>query len=424
MNVATLRKGWCPGVLRPMPAGDGLLVRLRITAGAVNSHMAQAIAALAAEHGNGEIDLTQRANLQLRGVREECLPELTVALADRGLLDPTSQAEAVRNVMVSPLAGIDPDCADGVAMARELESRLRSDIALQTLPAKFAFAVDGGGRWPLGDTGADIALMAASSGQFWRVGLGGSSLVSRPIGMDGAISVVIRLAGTFLANGSKQGLRRMRDLVARDGATAIFATAGIAVAEPGGHGYQPVLPDAGCHQLNAAATIAAIGLPFGRIEAAQLDRLAVAAGPEASIRLTPWRLLAVSCSNEAAAIKLLAAAASENLVASASDPRLAIDACTGSPGCANASTPARKDAAQIASDLPGSMFRRGTIHVSGCAKGCAHRGAAPVTLVGRDGFYDLILNGGPADHPVETGIVTTGLANAVAGALARLESLA
>ena len=23
------RKGWCPGALRPMPAGDGLLLRVR-----------------------------------------------------------------------------------------------------------------------------------------------------------------------------------------------------------------------------------------------------------------------------------------------------------------------------------------------------------------------------------------------------------
>jgi precorrin-3B synthase len=41
----------------------------------------------------------------------------------------------------------------------------------------------------------------------------------------------------------------------------------------------------------------------------------------------------------------------------------------------------------------------GRLHVSGCAKGCAHPRAADVTLTGRNGLFDLGLNapaGGPA----------------------------
>ncbi len=39
------------------------------------------------------------------------------------------------------------------------------------------------------------------------------------------------------------------------------------------------------------------------------------------------------------------------------------------------------------------------IHVSGCAKGCAHPGSAPWTLVGRDGRYDLVRHGKAGDTP-------------------------
>jgi precorrin-3B synthase len=39
------------------------------------------------------------------------------------------------------------------------------------------------------------------------------------------------------------------------------------------------------------------------------------------------------------------------------------------------------------------------IHVSGCEKGCAHPHAAPITLVGRDGRYDLIRGGVASDAP-------------------------
>ena len=40
------------------------------------------------------------------------------------------------------------------------------------------------------------------------------------------------------------------------------------------------------------------------------------------------------------------------------------------------------------------------MHVSGCAKGCAHARAAAVTLVGRDGRYDMVLDGRAANEPV------------------------
>ena len=46
-----LRKGWCPGALRPMMARDGLLVRLKITGGIVPAGLARAIADLAERDG-------------------------------------------------------------------------------------------------------------------------------------------------------------------------------------------------------------------------------------------------------------------------------------------------------------------------------------------------------------------------------------
>src|ERR1700736_3433744 len=105
---APAREGWCPGALRPMETGDGLLVRLRLTGGILTTKNAHAIAACAIRHGNGLIDLSSRANLQLRGVSAETLPDLTSELADLNLLDPSADAEAVRNVVASPLAGLDP----------------------------------------------------------------------------------------------------------------------------------------------------------------------------------------------------------------------------------------------------------------------------------------------------------------------------
>ena len=99
MNAVTEVKGWCPGILRPMASGDGLIVRVRPRGGAFSLETAAALADLAQRLGNGHIDLTRRANLQLRGLIEDRLPELRTELATLGLLDPDTETEAVRNVM-------------------------------------------------------------------------------------------------------------------------------------------------------------------------------------------------------------------------------------------------------------------------------------------------------------------------------------
>src|SRR3954451_25275575 len=142
-----LVKGWCPGALRPMATGDGLLVRLRITGGIVPAGLARSIAAAARDCGNGLVDLSARANLQLRGVREETLPELTRRLAALGVLDANPAAEAVRNVVASPLAGMAQDSQlDIRPLTAALERRLAGDEALHVLPGKFGFVIDDGSR--------------------------------------------------------------------------------------------------------------------------------------------------------------------------------------------------------------------------------------------------------------------------------------
>jgi len=89
------------------------------------------------------------------------------------------------------------------------------------------------------------------------------------------------------------------------------------------------------------------------------------------------------------------------LIADPDDRRLHIFACVGAPACASASVNARGDASRLAR-VPLSECR--TIHVSACAKSCAHRGPAALTLVGRDGRYDLIREGTTTGTPALTGL--------------------
>src|ERR1700677_5133093 len=160
MNMPAV-KGWCPGALRPMESGDGLIVRLKLTCGIVPLELAAQIADWSRRSGNGQIDLTARANLQLRVVTADSLPDLQQAIADAGLLDDNPDGEAIRNVIASPLAGIDPAAfLDIRPIVAALEARLSGDPKLYALPAKFCFAIDDGGRFGLGDVRADIQFEA------------------------------------------------------------------------------------------------------------------------------------------------------------------------------------------------------------------------------------------------------------------------
>jgi precorrin-3B synthase len=133
MSAASQLKGWCPGALRPMLSGDGYLVRLRISGGVVSAIAARAIADCAQRYGNGLLDLSARANLQLRGVSEENLSAVVEALQAQGLIDASGEAEAVRNVLASPLAGLAPDAAFDIRPhLRALERQLGSTLFMRS----------------------------------------------------------------------------------------------------------------------------------------------------------------------------------------------------------------------------------------------------------------------------------------------------
>ncbi len=198
-------RGSCPGALRPMESGDGLIVRVRPRAGTLSVVAAVALARAAARFGNGHVDLTRRANLQIRGVTANALPGLQAAIDDLGLLDASPEAEAVRNIIVSPLAGADPsEVLDVRPIALALERLIAADAGLWRLPTKFGFVVDGGGALSLADERADIRLEAvrrdgqacdcdrtSTAQRAWS-----GSAVRAP---DDAPRMAIRAASAFLA---------------------------------------------------------------------------------------------------------------------------------------------------------------------------------------------------------------------------------
>jgi len=152
MSAASV-KGWCPGAIRPMQSGDGLVVRVRPFGGRLDAAQTAGLAHLADRYGNGLIDVTSRANLQIRGVSETSHRLLLDGLAQLTLLDPDADTESRRNILVTPF-WCDGD--ETQALAAELEEAL-ADSVLE-LPTKFGFAIDDGKSRVLAGNSADIRV--------------------------------------------------------------------------------------------------------------------------------------------------------------------------------------------------------------------------------------------------------------------------
>ena len=391
-----------------MASGDGLIVRVKPRGASLTLLQAGAIAGAAARHGNGLLDLTARANLQIRGVSEDRLPSLTVELDARGLLDADAGAEARRNVLAAPLMGLDPSGAFDIRPAvAALEARLAAETGLADLPSKFGIAVCDGGALPLGDVSADIRCDAGPDGRFTlRLDGDGAGVADcRPEALPDAVA---RLAHAFLAERARApGLDRMRDLVARVGADAVRGAAGLAPpATPRRPGpSRPVPAPVGILALADGARVLGIAAPFGRLDAAQFHALVAAANRAgaAALRVTPWRALMVPGLSAAGAADVAAACRDAGLVVDPEDPRLRVAACAGAPGCRRATTPVLDHAARFAA-LLGAGGSGIALHVSGCEKGCAHPRSAPLTLVATGGRYALVADGAPGDAPVAAGL--------------------
>lgn len=359
--------GWCPGALRPMMSGDGLVVRIRAPLGKLSPVQAQGVARLSQAYGNGLLDLSARANLQLRGIRPDTHSDLIAALRLLGLIDPDEAAEARRNVMVTPFWTADDESH---AIAQELSTALTAVTNLE-LPGKFGFAIDCGTEPVLQQAAADIRIERGATGLMVRADGAGFGI---PVTRNTAAEETLALAHWFLEQGgAAEGRGRMHSLITRRGPPSTH----VASAQQRSFAATPGLHETGF----------LVGLEFGQMPAATLAALA----EHGALRLTPWRMLLVETSEALPALP--------GLILDATDPRLQVIACTGAPGCLQAQSTTRDLARDLAPHLPPGT----RLHVSGCPKGCASPSSASLTLTatGPDEF-SLIRHGTAADQPLKT----------------------
>ncbi len=393
----------CPGLFRIVPALDGGLCRIRLPLGQLAADQARAVATLAQRFGNGIVEATNRANLQLRGVAPDDGTALVEGLLDAGLGPAEREADDVRNVMVSPTAGFDPDQKiDALPIARALLTHLQSDADCRVLSPKFSLLVDGGESVAAIGHPHDIWL-ASLGDDAMALGIAGS-----PPGADQAHAsfLVVPLARAVEAAQAAIGL--FLDLAACNPDVTRFrhlASDGILdrlgqildVAVQRNPEWRRASPVSGGHigirpQRHAGMVFVGAMPPLGRLTPQTLVGLADVAEAFGTghLRMTPWQSVVIPGIRRTAAPHAVRSLEALGLVCDPQAPLASMIACAGSTGCAASFSDTKADALALARLLPAQIRTRRVIHLSGCAKSCASAATADVTLLASaPGTYEL-----------------------------------
>jgi precorrin-3B synthase len=342
------------------------------------------------------MEVTQRGSIQIRG--------LTPASGRKLALEVDALAIALRtgvSVETGPLAGLDPDeIADPRPLAHAIRAAAEGGGLSRRLGPKVSVVIDGDGRFTLDDLLADVRLAAArhEGDTLWNCTVGGGGAVTaKPLGSFAgadACTAAVTVLETIAELG-REG--RARDLESSALNRIVRRLEGLRVTR---HRAMQSIPapaplPLGILPLNDTTHVLAIALPFGSMPAQHIAGLAreAASFGATEIRPAPGRtLLALGLSADCAKT-LQAKASGLGFVTNPADARLHIAACPGAPACASGRVATRMLAERIARQNSGLFDGSFALHISGCAKGCAHPAAASLTLVGGENGVALVVNG-------------------------------
>ncbi|WP_448644392.1 precorrin-3B synthase [Pseudomonas mediterranea] len=397
-STNAIRPSGCPGLLRVVQALDGGICRIKLDGGAIRADQAEAVALAAERFAGGVIEATNRANLQIRGIGAEHAALIESLLA-AGLGPHTPAGDDVRNLMLSPTAGIDRQMLlDTRPLAAQILLSLQTHDRFHELSAKFAVQLDGGEALAMLDHHHDLWLSAfMRHGEPWLAfGLAGSPL-DEPAGavlLAEGHGLVLAVLELFL-DLARPDQTRMRHLLAELPDTEFIRQLAGRVSLQPRSGWQRDGAIDGLHlgiqpQHDERVYVGAAA-PLGRLDAVMLRGLAQLAREkgDSSLRFTPWQSLLLPNVRREDADEVLARLEGLGLLCSAEQPLAQLIACTGSSGCGKALADTKADARRLA-DLLQRQSHGMNVHLSGCPRSCAAAHIAPATLLAvAPGRYDL-----------------------------------
>ena len=402
------------GLFYVAPAQDSYMVRLRLPGGILTTHQFRGVAEIADDWAGGFVDVTTRANLQIREVKAAHAVSVVEALQDIGVVMKGSGADNIRNVTGSPTAGIDPqELIDTRPYSRAMHSHILHHREMYGLPRKFNIAFDGGGAVSALEDSNDIGFSAVRvaegkgvpAGVYFRLQLGGISGhkdFARDEGVlltpEQCVPVADAVLRVFNDTGDRTDRKkaRLKYVLDKWGHPKFLAEVEkrlsfkllklpLSDCEPRptvdriGHlGFHPQKQD-GLYYVG-------ILLPVGRMTTNQVRSLSDLADKHGSgtIRLTVWQNLVISDIPEKAIAAVKGWIESIGLHWQASNIRGALVACTGNAGCRFANADTKRHAMEIANYVETKLELNHpvNIHLTGCPNSCAQHFLGEIGLLG------------------------------------------
>ena len=434
----TFRFKW-NGLFFLTPNKEAFMSRLRIPGGQLKSFQLRELAAIAKELTSGYIQITTRANLQMRLIQPKDCPEFLRRVQSVGLHTRGSGADNIRNLTANPTAGIDPhELIDVMPLCQELGQLIINDRSFYDMPRKFNIAYDGGGLIGTVEDTNDIGAKAVKVGDeiLFRIALGGATghkafandlgVLVKPTELN---KVVLALVRIYIANGNRTDRKkaRLKHLLeswslekylgetekllgfkltrsAFDPTTLHYPGQKIA------HSHIGVFP-----QKQKGLNYVGIAMPVGQITAKQMLRLAELAELYGSgeVRLTVWQNCVLPNVPDAYVATVEKALRKMGFDTKQSMLRGGLIACTGNAYCKFAQANTKSHALELADYLEKhiTLDRPVNIHLTGCPNSCAQHYMGDIGLLGtkvkgEDGYHVFIGGGFGANRAVGRQIFT------------------
>lgn len=423
------------GLFYLTPNKEAFMARLRIPGGVVKSYQLYELARIARELTTGYVQITTRANLQLRLIQPQDAPEVLRRIQSAGLHTRGAGADNIRNLTANPTSGIDPrELIDVMPFCRELAQIIINERVFYDLPRKFNIAFDGGGAIGTVEDSNDIGAKAVKIGQevAFRILVGGATghqsfardlgVVVRPVELN---KVIVALVRVFIAHGNRTDRKkaRLKHLLetwslekylgeAEKILGYALQRAPVASLEAGAesngfsespprHSHVGVYPQkqSGLNYIGAA-------VPVGQITSRQLLRVAELADLYGSgeIRLTVWQNFILPNVPDAYVETARKALQKLGFETKGSPLRNGVIACTGNSYCKFAQTNTKAHALELMGYLEKrlSLEQPINIHLTGCPNSCAQHYMGDIGLLGvrRKGeeAYHVFVGGGFGKH--------------------------
>jgi ferredoxin-nitrite reductase len=418
------------GLFHVAPAQDSFMLRMKIPGGVLSSNQMRGLASMSEQWGSGRLDLTTRANVQIRELAPRTIVNVLNAVQKLGLRSHGSGADNIRNVTASPISGLDPtELIDVMPFADAMQNYISNTRDMFALPRKFNIAFDNGGSIStLADTN-DIGFAAVRvaegkavpAGVYFRVllcGITGHKQFATDCGLllrpDQLIAVAAAMVRVFIENGDRTDRKkaRLKYLVDRWGVERFLTETEKKLAFPvirlaaeecerrnpidrAGHLGGHAQTQAGLHYLGVVVPVGALPVAQARAVADVAEQFGAG-----EIRLTVWQNLLLPNIPEAQLDAAKAALQEAGLDTTAGRVLSGTVACTGSRGCRFAATDTKSHALELARSLDAAFALSAPVnlHVTGCNNSCAQHYIGDIGLmgvkVGGEEGYQVNLGGG------------------------------